>query len=97
MSDTFAYSTDHNNPFLRFAYPRVKNDILLNMNKQHVTLLVLLDLSAAFDTVDYDILEQRLRVSYGISGNALTWFSSYIHDRIQRISVYHLCKPHISI
>ena len=32
---------------------KVKNDILLNMNRQHVTLLVLLDLSAAFDTIDH--------------------------------------------
>ena len=38
------------------ALLRVKNDILLNMNKQHVTLLVLLDLSAAFDTVDHNVL-----------------------------------------
>ena len=35
---------------------KVHNDILTNMNKQHVTLLVLLDLSAAFDTVDPSIL-----------------------------------------
>ena len=38
------------------ALLKVKNDILLNMNKQHVTLLVLLDLSAAFDTVEHNIL-----------------------------------------
>ena len=43
------------------ALLKVKNDILLNMNSQHVTLLVLLDLSAAFDTIDHGILLERLR------------------------------------
>jgi len=38
------------------ALLKVKNDILLNMNRQHVTLLVLLDLSTAFDTIDHGIL-----------------------------------------
>ena len=42
------------------ALLKVKNDILLNMNKQHVTLLVLLDLSAAFDTVEHNILLEAL-------------------------------------
>ena len=43
---------------------RVKNDILPNMNKHHVTLLVLLDLSAAFDTVDHDVLLALFPLSY---------------------------------
>jgi hypothetical protein len=38
------------------ALLRVVNDILFNMNRKHVSLLVLLDLSAAFDTVDHTIL-----------------------------------------
>lgn len=48
-----AYRENHST---ETALLKVKNDILLNMNKQHVTLLVLLDLSAAFDTVHHDIL-----------------------------------------
>ena len=53
------------------ALLKVKNDILLKMNSQHVILLVLLDLSAAFDTVDHSILMKRLQSKLGISGKAL--------------------------
>lgn len=42
------------------ALLKVKNDLLLNMDGQRVTLLVLLDLSAAFDTVDHDVLHNHL-------------------------------------
>ena len=42
------------------ALLRVKNDILLNMKKQRVTLLALLDLSVAYDTVDHNVLLSRL-------------------------------------
>ncbi|XP_044162898.1 uncharacterized protein LOC114956623 [Acropora millepora] len=69
------------------ALLRVKNDILLNMNKQHVTLLILLDLSAAFDTVDHNVLLRRLHSKFGISGTALEWFSSYLRGRSQRVMV----------
>ena len=64
---------------------KVANDILLNMNSQRVTLLVLLDLSAAFDTVDHAILLNRLTTDFGIGGKALQWFSSYSSGRSQRV------------
>lgn len=65
---------------------RVFNDILLNMNKQHVTLLamVFLDLSATFATVDYSILLRRPENNRGISGSALEWFRSYLSCRFQQ-------------
>ena len=59
----------------------------MNMNDQHVTLLVLLDLSAAFDTVHHDILIARLKNDLGIEGDALSWLISYLSDRSQRISI----------
>ena len=58
----------------------------MSMDEQHVTLLVLLDLSAAFDTIHHDKLIGRLESDLGITDNALAWFKSYLSDRFQRVS-----------
>ena len=63
------------------------NDINLNIDNGKVTALTLLDLSAAFDTIDHDILITRLSTWYGISGTALSWFTSYLTDRRQAIKI----------
>ena len=54
------------------------------MNLQHVTLLALLDLNAAFDTVDHAILLERMTKS---SGKASEWFSSYLSGRSQQVTL----------
>ena len=64
---------------------KVKNDVLLNMEKGRVTALTLLDLSASFDTIDRLTLISRLSSWYGISGTALDWFTSYLSDRCQQV------------
>ena len=69
------------------ALLKVKNDILMNMENQKVTSLVLLDLSAAFDTVDHRILLDRLQFDCGISGSALNLIESYLSNRTQRIYI----------
>ena len=69
------------------ALLKVKNHILLNMDAQRVTLLVLLDLRAAFDTVRHDILLDRLRSRLGVTDQALNWFTPYLSDRTQRVAV----------
>jgi len=66
---------------------KVMNDVLLKMNSQHVTLLVLLDLSAAFDTVNHNILLERLHRDVGLRGKVLDWFSSYLSNRSQQVSI----------
>ena len=47
----------------------------------------MLDLSAAFNTIDHDILLSRLCNVYGITGDALDWFRSYLTGRIQRVVI----------
>ena len=65
----------------------IHNDILLNMAKGSVTVLTLLDLSTAFDTIDHTILLDRLNVYYGISELALGWFKSYLSGRTHSVKV----------
>ena len=52
-----------------------------------VEILVMLDLSAAFDTIDHSILLQRLNTRFGFSGKALSWFESYLVGRHQSVKV----------
>ncbi len=66
---------------------RVTNDLLLSSDRGCISLLVLLDLSAAFDTIDHNILLNRLENFVGISGSALAWFKSYLSDRHQFVAV----------
>ena len=58
----------------------------MNMDSQRLTLLVLLDLSVAFDTLNHDVLLNRLNTSFGVRGSALHWFPSYLSNRSQRVS-----------
>ena len=69
------------------ALLKVYNDILCDLDKKHVTLQSLLDLSAAFDTLDHGILLKRLELSFGIKGSALAWFESYLVNRKQSVQI----------
>jgi hypothetical protein len=65
---------------------KVISDIIDAADNKQVTLLSLLDMSAAFDTVDFQILLKRMEVSYGIKGKALEWFTSFLSDRTQIVT-----------
>ena len=79
------------------ALLKVENDILLNMDKGHATAVILLDLSAAFDTIDHSILFDRLLSWYGITGLALGWFKSYLGDRYQQIKLKENISNPVSV
>lgn len=70
------------------AVLRVFSDVLGAADNGKLTLLVLLDLSAAFDTVDHQILLQRLASSFGFDGASLSWFRSYLTKRECQVRVH---------
>ena len=69
------------------ALLKVTSDLLTACDEGMVSVLALLDLSAAFDTIDHEILITRLNVSFGLSGIVLKWFTSYISDRYQKVII----------
>ena len=69
------------------ALLKMQNDLLLKMDRGHVTLLVLLGLSLAFDTIDHSILLSRLQYKVGFDVLVLSWFKSYLTRRLFKVLV----------
>ena len=65
----------------------IHNNIQCAMENQGVNLLVLLDLSSAFDTIDHPALLSRLQHLLVINGTILAWFESYLSDRTQCVHI----------
>ena len=76
---------EHQSAYRKFhstetALLKVQNDILQSLDQNNVTILVMLDLSAAFDTIDHNTLLQRLEHSFGIKSKPLKWITSYLSN-----------------
>ena len=69
------------------ALLKIHNDILSLMDNGKVTVLTLLDLSAAFDTIDHTILLRRLNEWFGVTEQVLDWFKSYLTGKCRRIKL----------
>lgn len=78
-----AYRKNHST---ETALLRVWSDMLNAADTRQVTLLGLLDLSAAFDCVDHDLLLQRLQHSFGLADVVLQWIQSFLSDRTQQVA-----------
>ena len=79
-----AYKAGHST---ETALLKLKNDIQINMAENKATAVVLLDLSAAFDTIDQLSLVNRLTEWFGVRDTALRWFSSYLSGRSQSVKI----------
>ena len=69
------------------AVLKIVSDLLLACDRGQVSLLALLDLSAAFDTVDHSILIDRLQSAFGIRGPVIEWIHSFVTSRMQSASL----------
>ena len=67
---------------------KIVNDVLIVLDKGSCCILLLLDLSAAFDTVDHEELLYILEHEIGLKGTVLQWFKSFLSNRVQCTSVY---------
>ena len=79
-----AYKKQHST---ETALLSVQNDLLMAIDNKQGAILILLDLSAAFDTIDHDLLFKRMDIKFGIRGNALNWFRSYLTGRTQSVKI----------
>ena len=78
------------------AVLKVLSDLLLALDSGNLAMLTLLDLSAAFDSVDHDTLLQRLYKSYiyGLQGPVGMRFASYLRGRVQQSACLQLVQHH---
>ena len=79
-----AYRSGHST---ETALLRVSNDIVSAVDDGKAACLVLLDLSAAFDTIDHQTLFTSLHDLLGVRGVVLNWFSSYLSNRYQIVKI----------
>ena len=65
------------------ALLRVKSDILEAINKKEIMCIIMLDLSAAFDSLEHSLILTRLKYQFGITDTCLEWFEDYLTGRNQ--------------
>ena len=88
------------------ALLKVVNDMFLSINKGNISVLALLDISFAFDTIDHPILVNCHHTDFGFTDTVLQWFSSYLTDHTHYVSLsnhssafapVHSGVPHSSV
>ena len=79
-----AYCEDHST---ETALLKVKTDLLTALDNQEVSCLILLDLSATFDTVSHKLLLNHLKYHFGFGSKVLEWIEDYLSDCIQQVKI----------
>jgi Reverse transcriptase (RNA-dependent DNA polymerase)/Endonuclease-reverse transcriptase len=79
-----AYRKNHST---ETALIKILDDLYLTLDNKSCAVMVGLDISAAFDTIDHQILLDRLKLEFGVSDIALNWINSYLDDRTQYLCI----------
>jgi len=93
LPDVQSAYTGRRKHWMETAVLKVVTDVLRAADRREVSLLCMLDLSAAFDTVDHDVSIDRLRQSFGIWGLALSWIEYFLRDRTQSVCTAGQLSP----
>ena len=72
---------------LRLRFLKCESDILTALDSGDLAVLTLLDLSAAFDSVNHSTLLRRLQTTYGLNGAVINWFTFYLCSRLQHMRI----------
>ena len=80
----YGYKLNHSTEFLMM---KVVNNLLVACDEKKPTTVLLLGLSASFDTVDQEKLLRILKDEIGVEGTALKWFRSFLTERTQRVKI----------
>lgn len=76
---------------------RMTDDIFKETQSDNIVIVVLLDLSAAFDTIDHGILLDKLLVDFGVCGTALEWFTSYLQNRFFCVNINNTLSAYLCL
>ena len=85
-----AYRKFHNT---ETALTKILSDAYSHIDNKKVVVLIALDLSAAFDTLEHGLLLDRLSFAFGVSGSALRWIRSYLNGRKQFVKMGDATSP----
>ena len=83
-------------PFYKVITPK-KTSNRPKSKHEHISIVVLLDLRAAFDNIDHHILLQRLEHHVGIKGCSLSWLTSYFSDCLQFAHIHNESSNHTKV
>ena len=83
-------------PFHRNIHFSHLDSSLLSSDSGKSTIVISLDLSAAFDTIDHQILLSRLNTSFGISDTTLSWLQSYLTNRTSSVRIGRHCSSSVT-
>ena len=84
MKEQSAYKSNHS---CETALIKITNDVLSVLNSSTNVVVIFLDFTAAFDTICHQHLLCKLNKQYGLVGNVLKWFESYITDRTFKVKI----------
>jgi hypothetical protein len=75
---------------------KFQNDIFVSLDNKEVVILIMLDMSSAFDTVNHESLLSRLEL-FGVKDMALEWFRTYLSHRRQCVRISSISSPPVQV